>query len=608
MNPMEIYQFIVTLIREHGPEVLAAFVLGLAGGVWFLWQIGLVGGTRAANKKVADLNEKIMEAEHKIRTAEGELAVARSHLADRDRELDRERTNLTKLEKKQEGTKTELADIRTDRDNKLALLKRYAQKIVDERNKSSDLETGLTEQTHLLGKRTDELKATTTDLQKTTTHLQKARADTAHLGTAVKELKDTNQRVVAELTKTHNDQVEEFREVEARKIAHLSRHLDETSKRVGHLDQANEDLERKIGELQTAYETEKARADAQLLERRELRDALDSIARQSGKVWESPSPASAPPFVPLGKDRRCPIISVLNLKGGVGKTTITLNLAAALSDQGKHVLLVDCDFQRSLTNLCLTMTRRNELQKAGRTLQQYLLGPGWTEASFLRAVCPLPNMNQCSIVANTRGGYETEGEGLASVEEKVMLDWLLPPQPKPDIRFALRVALHSQAIYNQYDYVLLDCPPRISTACINAIAASDFIVIPILLDELAGQTPLLHVLNELKKLRDGTYPNFDILGVVANRLTGAIAQFQSDIWSEMADPAKKVWEKDVYFCDTMIRQAVVYAQATSKLLRDSDSAVAIWRNAEANKLFSDLVLELQGRIASETPCAATVPS
>ena len=67
MNPMEIYQFIVTLIREHGPEVLAAFVLGLAGGVWLLWQIGLVGGTGAANKKVADLNEKIMEAEHKIR-------------------------------------------------------------------------------------------------------------------------------------------------------------------------------------------------------------------------------------------------------------------------------------------------------------------------------------------------------------------------------------------------------------------------------------------------------------------------------------------------------------------------------------------------------------
>ena len=325
-------------------------------------------------------------------------------------------------------------------------------------------------------------------------------------------------------------------------------------------------------------------------------------------MWESPRPASVPRFVPLGKDRRCPIISVLNLKGGVGKTTITLNLAAALSDQGKRVLLVDCDFQRSLTNLCLPAHRRNELQKAGRTLQQYLLGPGWTEASFLRAVYPLPNMSQCSIVGNTHGGYETEGEGLASVEEKVMLDWLLPPQPKPDIRFALRVALHSQAIYNQYDYVLLDCPPRISTACINAIAASDFIVIPVNLDELAGQAPLLHTLGELKKLRNGTYPNFDILGVVANRLAGAIAQFQSEIWSNLADPAKKAWEKDVYFCKTMIKQAVVFAQATAMLLHDSDKAVAIWRNPEANNLFSKLVRELQRRIASETPCAATVSS
>src|SRR5262245_63847524 len=90
-----------------------------------------------------------------------------------------------------------------------------------------------------------------------------------------------------------------------------------------------------------------------------------------GKVWERNILQGVPRFRPLN-ERHAAIISVLNLKGGVGKTTITAHLGAALSAKGYNVLLVDLDLQGSLSSLFLLETVLKERRGEESLLQHFL--------------------------------------------------------------------------------------------------------------------------------------------------------------------------------------------------------------------------------------------
>jgi predicted GTPase len=94
--------------------------------------------------------------------------------------------------------------------------------------------------------------------------------------------------------------------------------------------------------------------------------------RLEGKVWERKVLQGAPRFRPLA-ERHMPIISVLNLKGGVGKTTITAHLGAGLSAKGYNVLLMDLDLQGSLSSLFIPESLLVHRSKEKLLLQHYLL-------------------------------------------------------------------------------------------------------------------------------------------------------------------------------------------------------------------------------------------
>jgi cellulose biosynthesis protein BcsQ len=565
VNPTEIYQFLITLVRA-GPEVVAASLIALAcGGAagWWLTQKFHAAERRRLKESVKELETQVKDTQAKLHSTEKQLELTRENLALVTRALE------------------DAQEARDESRNENADLQHRAEKLQQE----------------LHDERTKRVKAEA-DLGHAKEKLQ---AETKRADEAVAKLQPLSDEVVKarmELATAH-----EVRHDLLRKIALLDRHLTVRTKQLSDVQVGGNDIERKLGDALAEIEQWKqvvGKKDEELAVLQDWRNQLDSVAQVNGKVWTRPLPPDAPRFVPLGENRRCPIISVLNLKGGVGKTTIALNLAAALLDKGKRVLMVDCDHQRSLTNLCLRPSRRREAHQAGRTLQRYLLGPVWTVESFLAAVRPLPNMKHTSIVINTSTGDGAGGEGLAYAEEKLMLDWLLPPQPKPDVRLALRLALHSQAISGQYDYVLLDCPPRFTTACINAVAASDFLLIPLLLDGVSASGPLLHLLTELKKLREAACSAFEILGVVANRVAGNNADLQSEIWKGLTRQADTTWGRSVYCFNTMVKQAVAYPQAARILTHDEDAAVAIWQNAEVRRTFYSLTEELKERIAHET--------
>jgi hypothetical protein len=95
---------------------------------------------------------------------------------------------------------------------------------------------------------------------------------------------------------------------------------------------------------------------------------LHSLATFDGKVWERPAALPFPTFRPR-TDRKCRVIAVTNLKGGVGKTTLTANLGAPLWTTGKQVLLIDLDYQGTLTAICLQAKEVGDVSRQGHLIK-----------------------------------------------------------------------------------------------------------------------------------------------------------------------------------------------------------------------------------------------
>ncbi len=86
-----------------------------------------------------------------------------------------------------------------------------------------------------------------------------------------------------------------------------------------------------------------------------------------------------------------------------------------------------------------------------------------------------------------------------------------------DVRFRLRAILHTKEIADRFDFILLDCPPRLTTACINALAASDYVLIPVL-PNVISTAAVPRLLRWLKNLRLVACPDLAVLGIVGNKV------------------------------------------------------------------------------------------
>jgi len=300
--------------------------------------------------------------------------------------------------------------------------------------------------------------------------------------------------------------------------------LDATSKdiRIGELNGRCADQRETIAELTGEFERikddmSKLEQENQVISRRyrktmrqsfKLNEKLQDAKVTNGRIWEMPMPHDASPFRPLSQ-RRTPILSLLNLKGGVGKTTIAANLAVAMGQQTWRVLLVDLDHQGSLSQLLLTASEFDDVLASRRLVHDALGDPANGLARFRAAMFRLTTVGPGEVF------LVGADEELGDLETALSQRWTLKLTPD-DIRYRLRTILHAKEIADRFDVIVLDCPPRLTTACINALAASDYVLIPVLPNAIstAAAPRLLRWLHHLRQI---ACPELSVMGVVGNK-------------------------------------------------------------------------------------------
>ncbi len=247
-------------------------------------------------------------------------------------------------------------------------------------------------------------------------------------------------------------------------------------------------------------------------------------------------------------------VAILNQKGGVGKTTTTINLAAYLAKMGKSVLIVDADPQGNATS-GLGIDKQ-----ADATTYQVLLGT----AQPAQAIRETQVAGIALMPANTN---------LAAAEVELM------DQPGRETR--LKQALDGL----NYDYILIDCPPALSLLTVNALVAADWLLVPVQAEYYAmeGLGQLMEVFQRIKQTMN---PNLNLLGVLVTMYDS-----RTSLADQVVGELQKYFGEAVF--DALIPRNVRLAEAPShgKPISEHDK----W--SKGARAYKKAAKELESRIA-----------
>ena len=248
------------------------------------------------------------------------------------------------------------------------------------------------------------------------------------------------------------------------------------------------------------------------------------------------------------------IIAVVNQKGGVGKTTTAVNLTAALTDAGKRVLLCDFDPQANASS---------GLGVDKRSLQNSIYDV------IINDVPPQEVIQHTKFGDVLPATADLAGAGVELIS-------------MPDPNYRLRNALGT--IADQYDLILIDCPPSLELLTVNALAAADGILVPVQCEyyALEGLTDLMNTLRIVKKRIN---PRLEIFAVLLTMFDG-----RTNFSNQVAQEVRRHFPGKVY--GTVIPRNVRLAEAPSHGLPvtvyDRHSRGAVAYNAVAQETIQKL--------------------
>lgn len=255
----------------------------------------------------------------------------------------------------------------------------------------------------------------------------------------------------------------------------------------------------------------------------------------------------------------CKTIAICNQKGGVGKTTTTVNLGVGLAMQGKKVLLVDADPQCDLTT-CL----------------------GWSDTDNLK------NTLSDKMMEVVRGSESNPLNGILHHKENV--DLVPASSDLFDFEISLVTAMNREVILknylsevkNKYDYVLIDCSPSLGMMTLNSLSAADSVIIPVQAHYLSAKcmTQLLRTVNKVKRYIN---PNLQIDGILLT-----IVDNRTNLAKSTVDTLRQNFGSHIKIYKSQIPMAIKAAEVASK----GESIYAYEPRSTVSKAYAEFTKEV----------------
>lgn len=250
----------------------------------------------------------------------------------------------------------------------------------------------------------------------------------------------------------------------------------------------------------------------------------------------------------------CKVIAITNQKGGVGKTTTSINLADALARMDKRVLLIDLDPQAS-ASLSLNMTRYD-----GKSIFDVLVSD-----TPLAEIIAKPEFSKVDMVVANIDLSNLEIKTIDNPEREFLLDQKL------------------QDVKPYYDYIILDCPPSLGIITINSLYAADSCLIPVQCQFLAidGLTQLLNTIKIVQKKKKTNNKNIYIEGILLTMLDKRVVAS----W-QVVNEIKECFGEKVF-------KTIINSNAKAQLApRYGKPIIAFSAHSPASKQYKDLAKEV----------------
>jgi chromosome partitioning protein len=328
--------------------------------------------------------------------------------------------------------------------------------------------------------------------------------------------------------------------------------------------------------------------------------SIRSVLDESTDLWLQPTKGGVEHLNSIR--RSIPIVTVCNFKGGVGKTTLTSLLASYFDlHERKRVLLIDFDFQGSLTD---TLLAAGDIENLQATSQVLIMGHTSPVDALPRAYPLHPALSRTKLFSCFYG--------FNKIENRLTMQWVADNED--DVRQNTHRYLSDPTFQEQFDLVLIDAAPRLSLATVNAFCASTHVLVPTILDGMSTQAAL-NTLRVIGEVREKLNPGLELLGVVPTLVNHrqTLSAREADSLDRMKARMSEYWRwsaplPQVYQDTWICRREAIAKAAGTDLAFQSDAEVRQMTVALGERIKQGLFGDQREDLGADTAAGGNVAS